>query len=120
MAWDPTQYLRFESESTRLRPYLDALDPAEHAEFRAEVASGLREAFPRKDYGTVLPFRRLRHRVPSLIRLANHPARCDRDRLWIGSVSTAGTTTPGYAARANSASASARPTRCATPWAPGT
>jgi len=43
---------------TGLRPYLDALDPADRADFRAEVAAGLREAFPRKDYGTVLPFRR--------------------------------------------------------------
>jgi trans-aconitate 2-methyltransferase len=44
---------------TGLRPYLDALDPAAHADFRAEVAEELREAFPRHDYGTVLPFTRI-------------------------------------------------------------
>jgi trans-aconitate 2-methyltransferase len=44
---------------TGLRPFLDALDPADHTEFRADVAAGLREAFPTKDYGTVLPFQRL-------------------------------------------------------------
>jgi trans-aconitate 2-methyltransferase len=44
---------------TGLRPFLDALDPADHAEYRAEVADALREAFPPHDYGTVLPFRRL-------------------------------------------------------------
>jgi trans-aconitate 2-methyltransferase len=44
---------------TGLRPFLDALDPADRTEFRAEVAAELREAFPAKDYGTVLPFQRL-------------------------------------------------------------
>jgi trans-aconitate 2-methyltransferase len=44
---------------TGLRPFLDALSPDDHAEFRAEVAEALREAFPPRDYGTVLPFRRL-------------------------------------------------------------
>jgi len=44
---------------TGLRPFLNALDPADHDQFRAEAAAGLREAFPAKDYGTVLPFRRL-------------------------------------------------------------
>jgi trans-aconitate 2-methyltransferase len=44
-----------------LRPYLDALadDPDAGAEFRADVAAGLREAYPRRPYGTVLPFRRI-------------------------------------------------------------
>jgi trans-aconitate 2-methyltransferase len=42
-----------------LRPYLEALDPGERAEFRADVAAGLREAFPARPYGTVLPFRRI-------------------------------------------------------------
>ena len=36
-----------------------ALPEADHAEFRAQVAAGLREAFPTRGYGTVLPFRRL-------------------------------------------------------------
>jgi trans-aconitate 2-methyltransferase len=44
---------------TGLRPFLAALPEAEHAEFRAEVAAELREAFPTKAYGTILPFRRL-------------------------------------------------------------
>jgi len=44
---------------TGLRPFLDALAPADHGEFRAEVAAQLREAYPPRDYGTVLPFRRL-------------------------------------------------------------
>lgn len=44
-----------------LRPYLDALrgDQDATAEFRADVAAGLREAYPRRAYGTVLPFRRI-------------------------------------------------------------
>jgi trans-aconitate 2-methyltransferase len=46
---------------TGLRPYLDALDgdPQAVADFRAEVADGLREAYPPRPYGTVLPFPRL-------------------------------------------------------------
>ena len=44
---------------TGLRPFFDALDPAEHDEFRAEVAADLRTVFPTHDYGTILPFRRL-------------------------------------------------------------
>jgi trans-aconitate 2-methyltransferase len=44
---------------TGLRPYLDALDPAGREEFRAEVGRELRSAFPARDYGTVLPFRRV-------------------------------------------------------------
>ena len=45
---------------TGLRPYLDALagDPAARERFRAEVAARLRAAYPRRPYGTVLPFRR--------------------------------------------------------------
>jgi trans-aconitate 2-methyltransferase len=46
---------------TGLRPYLDVLaaDPAAESEFRAEVAAALRAAFPRREYGTILPFRRV-------------------------------------------------------------
>jgi len=46
---------------TGLRPYFDALgdDPAAVADFRAEVAQALREAYPPAPYGTLLPFRRL-------------------------------------------------------------
>jgi len=44
---------------TGLRPFLAALGPADQAEFRADVAAGLRVAYPARDYGTVLPFRRL-------------------------------------------------------------
>ena len=34
-------------------------DPAAREHFRAEVAEGLRTAFPAHDYGTVLPFTRV-------------------------------------------------------------
>ena len=46
---------------TGLRPYLDALgdDDAARDEFRAELAAALREAYPRHEYGTLLPFRRV-------------------------------------------------------------
>jgi trans-aconitate 2-methyltransferase len=44
---------------TGLRPFLAALDPGDHADFRAEVAADLRRAFPARVYGTLLPFRRL-------------------------------------------------------------
>jgi trans-aconitate 2-methyltransferase len=46
---------------TGLRPYLDVLEGDEPAlaQFRAEVAAGLREAYPPRSYGTVLPFRRI-------------------------------------------------------------
>jgi Trans-aconitate methyltransferase len=44
---------------TGLRPFLNALDPADRTELRAEVAAELRKAFPAKDYGTVLSFQRL-------------------------------------------------------------
>jgi trans-aconitate 2-methyltransferase len=46
---------------TGLRPYLDALrDDTEATNlFRAEVADRLREAFPPREYGTVLSFRRI-------------------------------------------------------------
>jgi trans-aconitate 2-methyltransferase len=66
-AWETTYFHMLPGEDpvlewyagTGLRPYLDALDPAQRNEFRAEVAAGLRSAFPTKDYGTVLPFRRV-------------------------------------------------------------
>jgi trans-aconitate 2-methyltransferase len=46
---------------TGLRPYLDSLasDPQALAEFRAEVAARLREAYPPAPYGTILPFPRI-------------------------------------------------------------
>jgi trans-aconitate 2-methyltransferase len=44
---------------TGLRPYLDALDADARPEFEAAVAAGLREAFPARPYGTVLPFTRI-------------------------------------------------------------
>jgi trans-aconitate 2-methyltransferase len=66
-AWETTYFHVLPGEDpvlewyagTGLRPYLDALDPPDRAQFRAEVATGLRGAFPAKDYGTVLPFRRV-------------------------------------------------------------
>jgi len=42
-----------------LRPYLDALDPDLRSEFLAEVRAAFRDVFPRRAYGTVLPFRRI-------------------------------------------------------------
>jgi trans-aconitate 2-methyltransferase len=44
---------------TALRPVLTALDDAATTEFLAEYGSELREAYPRRPYGTVLPFRRV-------------------------------------------------------------
>jgi trans-aconitate 2-methyltransferase len=48
---------------TGLRPYLDALavagEPSAVAEFRAEIAAGLREVYPPAPYGTILPFPRV-------------------------------------------------------------
>jgi trans-aconitate 2-methyltransferase len=46
---------------TGLRPYLDALaeDVFAAVEFRADVAAALRSTFPRREYGTILPFRRI-------------------------------------------------------------
>jgi trans-aconitate 2-methyltransferase len=46
---------------TGLRPYLDAVrdDEPALAEFRAEVAAGLRVAYPPAPYGTLLPFPRI-------------------------------------------------------------
>lgn len=42
-----------------LRPVLAALDPDQAAAFLAEYGARLREAYPRRPYGTVLPFRRV-------------------------------------------------------------
>ncbi|HLL68621.1 MAG TPA: methyltransferase domain-containing protein [Micromonosporaceae bacterium] len=49
------------SSGTGLRPYLDALSGDEAAlnEFRAAVAVRLRETYPPRPYGTVLPFHRI-------------------------------------------------------------
>jgi trans-aconitate 2-methyltransferase len=44
---------------TALRPVLAELDERERAEFLAEYGARLREAYPRRPYGTVLPFRRV-------------------------------------------------------------
>ena len=44
---------------TGLRPYLDALDADERAEFSDDVAKGLREQYPQRPFGTILPFRRI-------------------------------------------------------------
>ena len=46
-------------KGTALRPVLAQLDEAEAAEFLAEYGALLREAYPRRDYGTVLEFRRI-------------------------------------------------------------
>ena len=46
-------------KGTGLRPVLDALTPALAAEFTAEYGARMREAYPARPYGTVLPFRRV-------------------------------------------------------------
>lgn len=53
---------------TGLRPVLAALSPSDAAEFEAEYAAALREAYPRGTHGTVFPFRRIfavAHRRPA-------------------------------------------------------
>ena len=44
---------------TALRPVLSALDDADQAEFLAEYGARLRVAYPRRAFGTVLPYRRI-------------------------------------------------------------
>ncbi len=44
---------------TALRPILAVLDQAERAEFTSEYGALLRAAYPRRSYGTVLPYRRI-------------------------------------------------------------
>lgn len=44
---------------TAARPVLDALDDEGRAEFCAEYGAALREAYPPRSYGTVLPYRRV-------------------------------------------------------------
>jgi trans-aconitate 2-methyltransferase len=44
---------------TGASPVLDALDDDERAAFLTEYGAALREAYPRRAYGTVLPFRRV-------------------------------------------------------------
>jgi trans-aconitate 2-methyltransferase len=46
-------------KGTGLRPVIDALPPAEVAEFLAEYGALVREAYPAGPHGTVLPFRRV-------------------------------------------------------------
>jgi trans-aconitate 2-methyltransferase len=54
----PDPVLRWIS-ATGARPVLQALPDAERAAFVAEYAAALREAYPERGYGTVLPFRRV-------------------------------------------------------------
>jgi len=44
---------------TGLRPVLAALDPGQAGEFLADYGQRARAAYPRRPYGTVLPFRRV-------------------------------------------------------------
>jgi trans-aconitate 2-methyltransferase len=44
---------------TALRPVLAALDESAQQEFLSEYGAALREAYPPRSYGTVLPFRRV-------------------------------------------------------------
>jgi trans-aconitate 2-methyltransferase len=47
------------TKGTALRPVLEALDEDEREAFVSEYGALLREAYPRRAYGTLLPFRRL-------------------------------------------------------------
>lgn len=44
---------------TALRPVMAALEPADYAAFEAEYGELLREAYPAKPWGTLMPFRRI-------------------------------------------------------------
>jgi trans-aconitate 2-methyltransferase len=44
---------------TALRPVLNALSPEDGAQFEAEYAASLREAYPEGRHGTIYPFRRI-------------------------------------------------------------
>ncbi|MBC6459086.1 trans-aconitate 2-methyltransferase [Actinomadura sp. HBU206391] len=46
-------------KGTALRPVLSALDAEDAAEFLGEYAARLRDAYPRRPFGTVFPFRRI-------------------------------------------------------------
>ncbi len=46
-------------KGTALRPVISALNPEDQAEFTAEYAARLREAYPQREYGTLFPFRRI-------------------------------------------------------------
>jgi trans-aconitate 2-methyltransferase len=46
-------------KGTGLRPVIDALPPDLAGEFTAEYGARMREAYPARPYGTVLPFRRV-------------------------------------------------------------
>ncbi|HJU96479.1 MAG TPA: trans-aconitate 2-methyltransferase [Jiangellaceae bacterium] len=66
-AWETTYLLVLPGDDavlewvsgSALRPILVELDEAERAEFIAEYGALLREAYPRRRYGTVLPYRRV-------------------------------------------------------------
>jgi trans-aconitate 2-methyltransferase len=47
------------TSGTALRPVLSVLDPAEAADFKAEYGALLRQAYPKRAFGTVFPFRRV-------------------------------------------------------------
>ena len=65
--WETTYYHLLQGDDpvlewtsgTALRPVLGSLTPDEQAEFRAQYAAALREAYPRQSFGTVFPFRRI-------------------------------------------------------------
>ncbi|MGZ4616451.1 MAG: trans-aconitate 2-methyltransferase [Actinomycetes bacterium] len=46
-------------QGTGLRPVLSVLDEGERAEFMDEYGARLRAAYPQRDFGTVLPYRRI-------------------------------------------------------------
>jgi trans-aconitate 2-methyltransferase len=46
-------------KGTGLRPLLSALEPSPAQELAAEYGELVRAAYPRRSYGTVLPFRRV-------------------------------------------------------------
>lgn len=60
-------------KGTALRPVFDVLDGDERAQFVAEYTESLRAAYPRQDFGTLLPFRRVFVVAHRAIGLADHP-----------------------------------------------
>src|SRR4051794_2074643 len=66
-AWETTYLQVLQGEDavlewmrgTGLRPVLSALDAADREVFESEYGGRLRKAYPRQEYGTVLPYRRI-------------------------------------------------------------
>ncbi len=57
--WDPDQYRRFAAERARPFAELVARDDTQTEEFLAEYRDRMRQAYPPRPFGTILPFRRV-------------------------------------------------------------